>query len=86
MENTLKFIETLIEDMEGISWSIVKIVEGEKVVEDDTNYLKVEEGNIYEEQDNFYIKQWTGYCEDDYYGVIYYPIKDNKYLEIRYSC
>lgn len=85
MVDILKFIETLLEDMEGADWTIDKIVFGQKVIEDDTNYLKVD-NSLYEEQDNFYIRQCTGYCEDDYYGVIFYPINDNKYLKINYSC
>lgn len=85
MGDILNFIENLIQDMDDIGWTIEKIVEGEKVIEDDDNYLKVD-GILYEEQDNIYIKQWTGYCEDDYYGVIFYPVQDNKYLKINYSC
>lgn len=85
MVDVLKFIETLVEDMEGSDWTIEMIVEGERVIDNDTNYLEVD-NSLYEEQDNFYIKQWTGYCGDDYYGVIFYPIKNNKYLKINYSC
>lgn|GEM_PF-6405716 len=59
MGDVLKFIETLVEDMKGADWTIEKIVEGEKVIENDTNYLEVD-NSLYEEQDNFYIKQWTG--------------------------
>lgn len=85
MEAILEFIEKLVEEMEETEWTIEKIVTGEKEIINDVNFLKVN-GLFYEESDGLYIKQWTGYCGDDYYGVIYYPIKDNKYLKINYRC
>lgn len=35
MTDILKFMENLIDDMNDLSWTIEKIVQGEKVVEDD---------------------------------------------------
>lgn len=85
MRDILNFLETLIEDMEECNWSIECIVEGVKITENNKEYLNVD-NSLYEKQDTLYIKQWTGCCEDDYYGVIFYPITDNKYLKINYSC
>lgn len=31
--------------------------------------------------DHVYVNQKTGACEDSYYGEIYIPVEDGKYLE-----
>ena len=85
MKDILNFIETLVNDMEDTEWTIEKIVEGKKITKDEGNYLEVD-NEFFEEQNNYYIKQWVGYCEDDFSGIIFYPIKDNKYLKINYIC
>ncbi|MBD5639473.1 MULTISPECIES: hypothetical protein [Clostridium] len=85
MVDIMKFMQKLIEDMNDIGWMIEKIVDGKKVVKNDDNYLEID-GELYDEQDDFYIKQWTDSCGDGYYGVIFYPLENNKYLKINYSC
>jgi hypothetical protein len=35
--------------------------------------------------DHIYVDQTVGYCEDDYYGYMYFPIQD-KYLKVFYRC
>lgn len=35
--------------------------------------------------DHEYVNQKTGCCGDDYYGEIYYPIGNGKYLEVSFS-
>lgn len=85
MVDIIKFMEKLIEDMHDIEWVIETIVEGKKVVKNEDNCLEVD-GELYEEQDDFYIKQWTDSSGDGYYGVIFYPLENNKYLKINYYC
>lgn len=34
-----------------------------------------------------YCDQWSGYIEDDYQGVYYYPLEGSgKYLAVKYTC
>jgi hypothetical protein len=35
--------------------------------------------------DHEYVNQQAGYYGDDFYGEIYYPIGDGKYLEVGFS-
>jgi len=35
---------------------------------------------------HIYVDQSCGYCEDDYYGEVYIPLPDNKYLQFSYQC
>jgi len=39
-------------------------------------------GNI----NGVYVDQYTGYECDDYYGWIYFPIKNGKWLKCHYAC
>ena len=88
-EGTIKFLESLIEDMSDMDWTISEIVEIEKFNRDDKEYCKIKGDRFsetYEKQNDEYIVQWTGYCEDDFHGIILKPLKDDKYLKISYSC
>ena len=69
-----------MEDIEY--WNISGIVEG-KVDKDECLLV---DGYLYEKQDDVFIKQWSGCCEDDYHGLIFYKIDGNKYLKISYNC
>lgn len=45
------------------------------------------DGNyIAEEVDFYYVNQSSGYCEDDYYGALYYKISDGLFVRADYSC
>lgn len=35
--------------------------------------------------DHEYVSQKTGTCCDDYYGEVYYPLSNGKYLEVSYT-
>lgn len=47
---------------------------------------KLSDGSIYEKQDDIYIHQTTGYCEDNYSGTIIKPITGTTALVIGYEC
>ena len=88
-EEVIKFLENLINDLDDIDWNISGIVEIEKINRDDKEYCKIKDdpfSETYEKQNDEYIVQWTGYCEDDFHGIILKPLKDDKYLKINYSC
>lgn len=36
--------------------------------------------------DHYYVWQSVGYCEDDYYGYMLFPLKNGKYYKVSYSC
>ena len=37
--------------------------------------------------DGEYCNQWSGYCEDDYHGIYYFPINHSKkYVAMEYEC
>lgn len=65
---------------------ISNIVELEKQFDEKIKIYYLYDGNdkAYQ-QDNYFIWQHTQY-EDSFYGCIYYPLEDNKYLKIAYSC
>lgn len=87
MKETIDFIQNLIEDMEDCGWTITSIVEVKEVSEEDKIFGIVDdEVGRYEKQDNEFIRQWTGYCEDDFHGYLLKPIEGNKYLKISYWC
>lgn len=47
-------------------------------------------GDFQEENYDFikhiYVDQSCGYCGDDYYGEVYIPLPNNKYLQFSYQC
>ncbi|MEX0049567.1 hypothetical protein AB2T85_02875 [Clostridium butyricum] len=90
MEGIIKFIENLIEDLRDTeSWTVSGIVEIRKFSKDGKEFCKIkgnDESPTFEKQDDEYIVQWTGYCEDDFSGIILKPLDSTKYLEIDYTC
>ena len=72
-------------DMEW-GYDLSNIVELEKQYNEKNKKYYLYDGNdIAYQQNNYFIWQHTQY-EDNYYGCIYYPLEDNKYLKIEYSC
>ncbi|MBK5474377.1 hypothetical protein JFU54_28750 [Bacillus sp. TH19] len=88
MEQVVKFMKELIESMseDTYHWYITGVEEFEEVVEDDEVYAKLSDGSLYEKQDDIYIHQTSGYCEDDYSGTIIKPITATIALIISYQC
>lgn len=88
MEQVVKFMKELIESMseDTYHWYITGVEEFEEVVEDDEVYAKLSDGSLYEKQDDIYIHQTSGYCEDDYSGTIIKPITETTALVIGYQC
>ncbi|EJS63461.1 hypothetical protein [Bacillus cereus] len=88
MEEVVKFMKELIESMseDTYHWYITGVEEFEEVAEDDEVYAKLSDGSLYEKQDDIYIHQTSGYCEDDYSGTIIKPITTTTALIISYQC
>lgn len=36
--------------------------------------------------DLYFVDQRTGYCEDDFYGNMYFPVGDGEYVKVYYKC
>lgn len=85
-----KEIKNIITRSSGINMDygcwLVGVVELEKQYDEhrEKYYLYDDSERAYQ-QDNYFLWQKTQY-EDDYYGCIYYPLEDKKYLKIDYSC
>jgi hypothetical protein len=74
-EDFIKDINDCIEDCEGgFDFKIVDLPCGDRQVEN------------YEFIKHIYVDQSYGYCGDDYYGEIYIPLLDNKYLQFSFQC
>ncbi|HHT7143494.1 TPA: hypothetical protein ACTZ34_005458 [Bacillus cereus] len=88
MEQVVKFMKDLIESMseDTYHWYITGVEEFKEVMEDDVVYAKLSDGSLYEKQDDIYIFQTSGYCEDDYSGTIIKPITETTALVIGYQC
>lgn len=89
MDEIIKFLEKLIDDLRDSSWTVSGIVEIRKFTRDGKNFCKIkgnDESPTFEKQDDEYIVQWTGYCEDDFSGIILKPLDGTRYLEIDYTC
>jgi hypothetical protein len=85
MDEVLKFISDLLEEMNDVSWSIKKIVDYKVIKEDEKEYAKVNDVGDFERQDDIFISQ-TQSGEDMFYGIIIYPINEQKALMINYAC
>lgn len=87
MEQVVKFMKELFEEMEGTAhWYIVGMEEFTEVTKGDEVYAMLSDGSMYEKQDDIYIHQTSGYCEDDYSGTIVKPITETTALLIGYQC
>lgn len=88
IESISKEIEKIItenSDVDMYSAWFVNIVELEKYYDENREeyYLYDGEYNAYQ-QNNYFLWQVTEY-EDSFYGCIYYPLENNKYLQINYG-
>lgn len=82
----IQFMESLIEDMGDMTWTVVTIENYKEVrCEDDTIYAELSDGSRFEKQDNIYIHQMQGFFEDDYSGTVIKPITDSKALVVHYT-
>lgn len=52
-------------DIDGIQWDNIEFVTLDK---EDIEHFKTTNG-VTEE---YFVDQWTGYCEDDFYGYLYF--------------
>jgi hypothetical protein len=81
------FCKKLAKRMEDGMWSIENVVRVVEVEKDGKVYGRIEDdGNWYRKQDDEFIIQWTGYCEDDFHGVLLIPVSGDIYIKVSYSC
>ena len=74
-------------DCEGMNWSEACLVTGCK--EKDGHLYKdghrLDNGGIVD--DDYYCKQRTGYCEDDYYGTLYFKTNvPGQFVAVPFAC
>lgn len=71
-------------DVEGADWYNAELVCG---VSERDGYLFEGETRIAEHADDYYVNQWTGYCEDDYHGYMYFKTDvPGQYVRVYYEC
>ena len=77
-------LETKALDVEGADWFNSQLVSGLAVK---GQYLCKGDSRIAKENDDYYVCQWTGYCEDDYYGYLYFKTNvPGQYVKVCYEC
>lgn len=66
-------------DTEGIDWNSAQIV---TLDEEDIEHFKNTRG----ETDDYFVDQWTGYCEDDFYGNLYFKTNvKGQYVKVHFE-
>lgn len=70
--------------VEGVDWYNARLVCG---ISERDGYLFEGDTRIAEYADDYYVNQWTGYCEDDYYGYMYFKTNvPGQYVKAYYGC
>lgn len=84
----LKELDDVFDD--GMNYDVCNIISGCKITDDG---LKDEHGNILSRDlydwniAKYFCNQKVGYCDDDYYGTIYYPVdEEGTFAKIYYVC
>lgn len=73
------------------SWGVVGIyynckIENGKLYTDKGELLS-DDGNCMDEKIPYFVNQFTGYCEDDYYGTMFIRVGDlNTFVAVSYEC
>lgn len=88
-ESIRRLITALVEkiDCEGMNWSESYLVSG----------IKEKEGYLYKDgqrldnsgliDNDYYCNQHTGYCEDDYYGTLYFKTNvPGQFVAVPFAC
>lgn len=71
-------------DIDGIHWLEAQLVSGLSVKGE---YLCEGDERIAQESGEHFVNQWTGYCEDDYYGYLYFKTDvPGQYVKVYYEC
>lgn len=81
-----RFINILEERFEdyGIDWHSAELVSGLTVGERGLYHGEI---CIAEWCDDYFVDQHTGYCEDDYYGSLYFRTDvPGQYVKVSYAC
>ena len=91
LKNTEEILEKS-EFFEGLSsWSVVEIyynckIENGKLFTD-KNALLSAYGECMDEEIPYFANQYSGYCEDDYYGTMFIRVGNlNTFVEVAYTC
>lgn len=71
-------------DIDGVRWFEAQLVSGLSVKGE---YLCEGDERIAKENGDYFVNQWTGYCEDDYYGYLYFKTDvPGQYVKVYYEC
>lgn len=57
-----------------------------RIKDDDCKHLYMKTNSDVKYINHYYVWQTTGYLGDDYSGFVLYPLKNERYLKISYSC
>lgn len=85
----LELLEIISEEFEDLSnYEVIQILYNCTVKNDclyNSKGNRLAAGGLVD--DKYFCDQYTGYCEDDYNGYMYYPV-DNKgtYVKVWYEC
>lgn len=86
-------VETMVEtisdkfDVDGCVWTSATLIDG-CVIQDNKLYQDGERlDNSTIVDDLYFCNQHTGYCEDDYYGTLYFKTDTpGQFVAVPYSC
>ena len=68
----------------GIDWDTAELVSGLTVGKRGLYHGEI---CIAEWCDDYFVKQYTGYCEDDYYGYLYFRTDvPGQYVRVSFAC
>lgn len=66
-------------DADGIDWTSAEFVSLDK---EDIRHFENTNGVT----EDYYVDQWTGYCEDDYFGYLYFKTDVNgQYVKVHFE-
>jgi len=87
LESILKELQKENDCFEGVNLNSMQLVEDCTVKGNELwcgNKKLAKDGLV---DDLYFCNQSTGYCEDDYYGYLYFPIDNvGTYLKMYYEC
>lgn len=80
--------ERISEEFEDVcGWDVIAILEGctekDNCLYDSKGQKLAKDGLV---DGKYYCNQKAGYCEDDFYGNMYYKIRDGVFVQVFYEC
>ena len=90
-EETRKLHEELKEWLDGMSWSPEEIYYNctikDGILYDSNGEELSHDGGCMDEKMPYFVNQSCGYCEDDYYGDMFYSVDDKgTFVKVSYEC